>query len=578
MPTVTLTIDKQQVQVEQGATILEAAKKAGIKIPTLCYMKEINEIGACRICLVEVKGARTLVASCVAPAAEGMVVSTTSKAVLETRKLNLELILSNHPMECLTCLRNQNCELQQLAEAFGIREVRFAGAVTEYPVDDSSPSLVREPKKCVLCRRCVAVCEQVQGVKAISPQERGFATVVAPAFHDKLADVPCVLCGQCALVCPTAAIHEKDDTRAVWEALADPGKHVVVQTAPAVRVSLGEMFGLEPGRVMTGQLVAGLRRLGFDRVFDTDFTADLTIMEEGSELIDRVKNGGVLPMITSCSPGWIKFIEHYYPELLPHLSTCKSPQQMFGALAKTYYAQKEGLDPANVFVVSIMPCTAKKYEARRPEMAGSGFQDVDVVLTTRELGRLLKQAGVELAALPAEEYDDPLGISTGAGVIFGATGGVMEAALRTAYEIITGGTLLSLDFHDVRGLEGVKEAAVDVGGLEVKVAVAHGLANARKLMEAIKAGEANYHFIEIMSCPGGCIGGGGQPIPTDLEIRARRIAGIYSADEKMTLRKSHENPAVQQLYKEFLGRPLGHKSHELLHTHYTARGKKCQGA
>lgn len=578
MPTVTLTIDNQKVEIEQGATILEASRKAGINIPTLCYMKEINEIGACRVCLVEVKGARSLVASCVAPVAEGMVVTTNNKVVLDARKLNLELLLSNHPMECLTCIRNQNCELQQLAEAFGIREVRFEGAVTRYEADNSSPSLVREPQKCVLCRRCVAVCEKVQGVKAIGPQERGFNTVVAPAFHDKLADVPCVFCGQCALVCPTAAIHEKDDTRTVWDALADPGKHVVVQTAPAVRVSIGEIFGMEPGSVATGQMVAAIRRLGFDKVFDTDFTADLTIMEEGSELIDRVNSGGTLPLITSCSPGWIKYIEHYYPALLPHLSTCKSPQQMFGALAKTYYAQKEGLDPANVFVVSIMPCTAKKFEAQRPEMYSSGYRDVDVVLTTRELGRMIKQAAIDVNALPEEDYDAPLGISTGAAVIFGATGGVMEAALRTAYELITGSTLLGLDFVEVRGLEGIKEATVKVGSLEVKVAVAHGLANAGKLMEAIAAGEAQYHFIEIMSCPGGCIGGGGQPIPTDLEIRGKRISGIYVADKNMTLRKSHENPAVQQLYKEFLGQPLSHKSHELLHTHYTARGKTSKGA
>lgn len=573
MPTVTLSIDNQKVEIEQGLTILDAANKAGIKIPTLCYLKELNVIGACRVCLVEVKGARTLQAACVTPVSEGMVVTTNSKAALETRKLNLELILSDHPMECLTCVRNQNCELQQLAEAFGIREVRFEGAVTEYSTDNSSPSLVRNPKKCVLCRRCVAVCDNVQGVSAIAPQERGFNTVMAPAFHDKLADVDCVLCGQCALVCPTAAIHEKDDTDLVWDALHDPEKHVVVQTAPAVRVSLGEIFGLEPGSVITGQMVSALRRIGFDKVFDTDFTADLTILEEGSELIDRVTNGGVLPMITSCSPGWIKFIEHNYPDLLSHLSTCKSPQQMFGALAKTYYAQKEGLDPDNVFVVSIMPCTAKKFEAIRPEMNSSGFQDVDVVLTTRELGRMFKQAGIDPKALPEGLYDDPFGITTGAGVIFGATGGVMEAALRTAYELITGNTLASLDFHEVRGLQGVKEAKVVAGDLEVKVAVAHGLANARKLMDAIKAGGADYHFIEIMCCPGGCIGGGGQPIPTDMEIRAKRIAGIYNADEKMTLRKSHENPAVQQLYKEFLERPLGHKSHKLLHTHYVERGK-----
>ncbi|MCL6638127.1 MAG: [FeFe] hydrogenase, group A [Firmicutes bacterium] len=573
MTTVTLSIDNRRVDIEQGATVLEAAKKAGITIPTLCYMKEINEIGACRICLVEVKGARTLQAACVTPAVEGMEVVTNSKQVLEARKLNLELILSNHPMECLTCFRNGDCELQKLAGSLGIREVRFEGAVTEYRVDDSTPSIVREPGKCVLCRRCAAVCDKVQGIKAIAPQERGFATVMAPAFHDKLSDVACVLCGQCSLVCPTAAIHEKDDTRKVWDALADPARHVVVQTAPAVRVSIGEIFGLEPGSVMTGQLVAALRRLGFDKVFDTGFTADLTIMEEGSELLERINNGGVLPLITSCSPGWIKFIEHYHPALLPHLSSCKSPQQMFGALAKTYYAQKAGLNPADIVVVSIMPCTAKKFEAQRPEMNSSGFRDVDIVLTTRELGRMLKQAGIDFSALPEEEFDHPLGISTGAGVIFGTTGGVMEAALRTACELTTKKSLPALDFTEVRGLEGVKEASVDLNGLEIRVAVAHGLGNARKLMDAIRSGESGYHFIEIMCCPGGCIGGGGQPIPTGMETRAKRIAGLYKADKGIILRKSHENPAVVQLYKEFLGRPLGRKSHELLHTSYIARKK-----
>lgn len=572
MASVNLTIDGIQVTAPEGTSVLEAAKQAGIKIPTLCYLAEINEVGACRICLVEVQGARTLVASCVTKVTEGMVVHTNTPAVRHARKLNLELIMSNHPQECLTCPRSTNCELQQLASELGITELRFAGEMSPYEPDLSSHSLVRDPRKCILCRRCVSVCEQVQQVNAIAPQERGFNTIVAPAFLDPLGSVACVNCGQCALVCPTAAIHEKDQTDEVWAALADPNKHVVVQTAPAVRVSIGEMFGLEPGSVVTGQLVAALRKLGFDKVFDTDFTADLTIMEEGSELLERLQKGGTLPLITSCSPGWISFIEHFYPDLLPHLSTCKSPQQMFGALAKTYYPQKAGLDPADVFVVSIMPCTAKKFEAGRDEMKDSGYQDVDVVLTTRELGKMLKMAGIDFSTLPEEEYDEPLGISTGAGVIFGSTGGVMEAALRTAYELVTGESLPSLDLHEVRGLEGIKEATVDIKGTALKVAVTNGLANARKILDRVAAGE-QYHFIEIMCCPGGCIGGGGQPIPTNKEIRAKRSAGIYSADQAMELRKSHDNPAVQTLYKEFLGQPLGEKSHSLLHTSYTARNK-----
>ena len=572
MSLVTLTIDGQQVQTPAGTTVLEAAKMIGIKIPTLCYLEEVNEVGACRVCLVEVQGARTLQASCVTPVAEGMVVKTNTPEVRQGRKLNLELIMSNHPQECLTCPRSTNCELQQLASELGIKELRFAGANPHYEPDTSSPSLIRDPRKCILCRRCVSVCENIQKVTAIAPQERGFDTIIAPAFLAPLGEVACVNCGQCALVCPTAAIVGKDQIHEVWAALTDPAKHVVVQTAPATRVSIGEMFGLEPGSVVTGKMVAALRRLGFAKVFDTDFTADLTIMEEGSELIKRLNEGGVLPVITSCSPGWVKFIEHYYPDLLPHLSTCKSPQQMFGALAKTYYAQKAGLDPADIFVVSIMPCTAKKYEAGRPEMNSSGYQDVDVVLTTRELGRMLKEAGIDFATLPEENYDDPLGISTGAGVIFGATGGVMEAALRTGYELVTGETLTAIEFKDVRGMEGVKEASVNLKGTVLNVAVAHGLGNARELLERVKSGH-QYHFIEIMCCPGGCIGGGGQPIPTDKEIRLKRTEGIYNADQAMPLRKSHENPAVKSLYKEFLGEPLGHKSHELLHTSYTVRSK-----
>lgn len=573
MPIVTLTIDGKQVQVEQGTTILEAAKKVNINIPTLCYLKDINAIGACRICVVEVQGARSLQASCVAPVSEGMVVFTSSPAVRESRKMTLEMILSDHPFECLTCVRNQNCELQKLAEAFGLRDVYYRGERSVHPIDDSSVSIIRDPAKCVLCRRCVAVCEKVQTVSAIGPQNRGFNTVIAPTTTMKLADSSCINCGQCVLACPTAALHERDQIDEVWAALADPNKHVVLQTAPAVRVALGEEFGMPPGSVVTGQMVAAIRRLGFDKVFDTDFTADLTIMEEGSELIERISHNGVLPLLTSCSPGWIQFIERFYPELLPNVSTCKSPQQMFGALAKTYYAQKAGIDPANIFSVSVMPCTAKKFEAQRPEMNSSGYRDVDVVLTTRELARMMKQAGIDFTDMPEEDYDAPLGISTGAAVIFGATGGVMEAALRTAYELITKTTLPSLDFYDVRGLEGVKEATVQVGDLPVKVAVAHGLGNARKLLDAVKAGKADYHFIEIMCCPGGCIGGGGQPIPTNLEVRAQRIAGIYTADERMTLRKSHENPAIKQIYEEFLEHPLSHKSHELLHTHYYARSK-----
>lgn len=569
---ITLTIDNQKIAVEEGTTILQAAKKLGINIPTLCYLESINEIGACRICIVEVEGAKAFVPSCVAPVAEGMVVRTNTPAVVKARKLVLELILSDHPMECLTCVRNGNCELQKLAEQFGIKEVRFDGAKTEYPIDDSAPAIIRDPRKCVLCRRCLSVCSNIQTVGALTAQERGFDSVIAPAFNAKLADVECVQCGQCSLVCPTGAIQEKDDTDKVWAALADPKKYVVVQTAPATRVQVGETLGMEPGSIVTGKMVAGLRRLGFDKVFDTDFTADLTIMEEGNELLERIKTGGTLPMITSCSPGWIKFAEHFYPDLLPHLSTCKSPQQMFGPLAKTYFAEKEGIDPADIVCVSIMPCTAKKFECTRPEMKDSGYKDVDIVLTSRELGRMFKQANINLPELPEEEYDAPLGISTGAGEIFGATGGVMEAALRTVYEVVTGKELDDINFRQCRGLEGVKEATIQVGDLPVKIAIAHGLGNARKLLDKVRKGEADYHFIEIMCCPGGCIGGGGSPIPTNTEIRQKRIDATYIEDERMVLRKSHDNPAVKALYEEFLEKPLGHKSHELLHTRYTERG------
>ncbi len=573
MSLVTLTINNQRVEVEAGTTILEAAKKVGIEIPTLCYLEGMHAIGACRVCVVEVKGAKSLVASCVAPVADGMVVETNSSAVRAARKTTLELIMSDHPAECLTCIRNNNCELQTLAEKFGVRDIRFAGEKSSHVPDHSSPSIMRDPDKCILCRRCVTVCEQVQSVSAIAPQGRGFDTVIAPGLGADMNESDCVTCGQCILVCPVGALYERDEIEEVWRALADPSKHVVVQTAPATRVAIGEPFGYEPGTINTGKMVAALRRLGFDSVMDTDFTADLTIMEEGHELIERLTTGGTLPLITSCSPGWIKFIEHFYPSLLPNVSTCKSPQQMFGALAKTYYADKAGVDPKDIYSVSVMPCTAKKFEARRPEMRSSGYQDVDAVLTTRELARMIKEAGIDFPSLPDEEYDDPMGISTGAAVIFGATGGVMEAALRTAYEVITKKPLGNINFTMLRGMEGLKEAEVDVDGTKVRVAVAHTLSNAKILLDKVVSGEADYHFIEIMACPGGCIGGGGQPIPTNTEIRKKRIAGVYTADERMTIRKSHENPAITKIYEEFLEHPLSHRSHELLHTHYTERGR-----
>jgi len=576
MEMVNLTIDGEKVQVPKGSTILEAARKAGKKIPTLCFLKGVNQIGACRMCVVEVKGARALQAACVYPVSEGMEVYTNTPAVRESRKVTLELLLSDHNLECPTCVRNLNCELQKLAEELGVRSIRFTGEKHEARYDDFSPSIVRDTSKCILCRRCVSACHKVQGVGVISPNHRGFRTMVAPVYDKSLAEVACVNCGQCIMACPVGALKEKDDTDKVWQALADPEKHVIVQIAPSVRVSLGEEFGMGRGSIVTKKIPAALRRLGFDKIFDTDFGADLTIMEEGHEFLERLEHGGKLPLITSCSPGWIKFCEHYYPEFLENLSTCKSPQQMFGAVAKTYYAQKMGIDPSKIFVVSIMPCTAKKYECQRPEMRSSGYQDVDVVLTTREIARMLKEAGIDLAAMPDEEFDAPLGISTGAGAIFGATGGVMEAALRTVYEVVTGKELENIDFTSVRGVEGIKEAEIQINGMKVKVAVAHGLGNARKLLDKIKNKEAEYHFIEIMGCPGGCVGGGGQPILSaderfDVDYRAVRGNAIYEVDRNMPLRKSHENPAIQELYKEFLGKPLSEKAHQLLHTHYTAR-------
>jgi NADH-quinone oxidoreductase subunit G/NADP-reducing hydrogenase subunit HndD len=569
----TLTIDGIKVTVEAGSTILDACKKMGIDVPTLCYHEDQDIKAICRICCVEIEGQKTFQAACSFPVAENMVVKTNTPAVREARRVNIEMILAHHPQDCLQCPRNLNCELQTLAEKMGIREVRFERGLREYPKETSNPSIVRDPTKCIACRRCVYACHDVQGAGVIYPVDRGYDTTVTTFFEKPLTEVACTFCGQCIHACPVGAIYEKEYIDEVWAAINDPQKHVVVQTAPAVRVSLGEEVGMAPGSIVTGKMVAALRRLGFDAVFDTDFTADLTIIEEGNELIHRVKNGGVLPMITSCSPGWINFIEHYYPELLPHLSTCKSPQQMFGALAKTFYSEKTGINPANIVVVSIMPCTAKKFEAARPEMKSSGFQDVDYVLTTRELGRMIREAGINFNALPLEEFDPPLGISTGAAAIFGATGGVMEAALRTVYEVLAGEEMPSLDITAVRGLEGVKAAEIDIAGLKVKAAVAHSLGHAKKVLDQVKAGKADYHFIEIMCCPGGCIGGGGQSIPTTMAKRAERIKAIYEVDRDMPIRKSHENPAIKALYAEFLKEPLGHKSHELLHTHYTPKSR-----
>jgi len=566
-----LTIDGREVRADRGSSILAAARDAGITIPTLCHHPDQRVKALCRICVVEVERSRTLQAACAFPIAEDMVVRTRSPAIREARRTVLELIIARHPLDCLQCARNLHCELQTLAERMGVREANFHRLDSSIELDTSSPSLVREPAKCIVCRRCVEACQEVQQVGVLFPMHRGADTVVGTAGDRGLLDAVCTMCGQCSLICPTGAITEQDHTRQVWEALGDPKRHVVVQTAPATRVTIGEEFGMEPGSIVTGKLVAALRRLGFDRVFDTDFTADLTILEEAHELLHRVKEGGVLPLITSCSPGWIKYVEHFFPQLLPHLSSCKSPQQMFGALAKTYYAERAGIDPADIHVVSIMPCTAKKFEAGRPEMTASGYADVDAVLTSRELGRMLREAGIDFADLPEEEYDLPLGISTGAAAIFGASGGVMEAALRTAYETITGSTLEVLDITAVRGLDGIKEAAIEAGGLVVKAAVGHGLGNARRLCELVAGGAADYHFIEIMGCPGGCIGGGGQPIPTTNAIRQRRIDAIYQVDRNMPIRKSHENQVVKTLYAEFLGHPLGEKSHQLLHTHYQPR-------
>ena len=578
MEMVNIKINNMPLSVPKGISILEAARTAGIEIPTLCYLKKINEIGACRICMVEVKGARSLVTACVYPVNEGMEIFTNTERVRKSRKTTLELILSTHDRKCLSCIRSGTCELQQLCKEFGVDdEGRFDGANPVHEYDDSAIHMIRDNGKCILCRRCVAAC-QAQHISVIGANARGFDTHIGSAFEKPLDSVACVSCGQCIVNCPTGAIYEKDDTAKVLKAINDPEKFVVVHTAPSIRVTLGECFGMHIGTNVQGKMVAALRRLGFDKVFDTDFGADLTIVEEANEFLGRVQNGGVLPMITSCSPGWIKYCEHYYPDMLDHLSSCKSPQQMSGAVIKTWYAEKMGIDPKDIVVVGIMPCTAKKFETKRENQSASGYPDVDYSLTTRELGRMIESAGIFFKHLPDEEFDNPLGDSTGAAVIFGATGGVMEAALRTAVEKLSGEELKSLDFTEVRGTEGIKEASYTVNGMEIKVCVVSGLANANTIMEKVKNGTADYHFIEIMGCPGGCVNGGGQPIQhavvrNFVDLRARRAAALYEADKDMPLRKSHESEAVKRLYAEFLGEPGSHKAHEVLHTSYVARPK-----
>ncbi|MCE5188838.1 MAG: [FeFe] hydrogenase, group A [Eubacteriales bacterium] len=577
MDQVTVKVNGIEVKVPANATILEAAHDAGIRIPTLCYLKKINAIAACRVCLVQASGVRGHAAACVQQVADGMEIQTNTPELRAARKTTLELILSNHRMDCLSCDRNGDCELQSLAREYGVDQYKYMGKEDLKPqYERSAPHLVRDNSKCILCRRCVAVCNQNQHVAVIGTNERGFDTHVGSHFDLPLAETSCIHCGQCISVCPTGALCERDDTHLVWDALADKSKHVIVAPAPSVRVQLGECFGMPIGTNVQGKLATALRRLGFEKVFDVDFAADVTIMEEGTELLDRLKNGGKLPLITSCSPGWIKFCEYYFPDMIENLSSCKSPQQMFGALVKTYYAEKMGIDPKDLFVVSIMPCTAKKFECTRDNENAAGVPDIDVSLTTRELANMIKRAGIRFTELPDEEFDPMLGVASGAAHIFGATGGVMEAALRTVAEIVTGKPLDNLDFTDVRGVAGCKEAEYDLAGTKVRVAVTSGTENAFQLLEMVRKGEADYHFIEVMACPGGCVNGGGQPhqpgeVRNFHDLRAERAKGLYGQDKEMKLRKSHENPFVKELYDTYLEKPGSHKAHHILHTTYVKR-------
>ena len=575
---INLTIDGLNVQAPEGTTILEAARTAGIDIPTLCFLKEINEVGDCRVCLVKIEGRRGFTPSCMQKIEEGMVVYTNTQDVMEARKVVLDLIISNHKVECLTCVRSGNCELQALAKQFDINGIKFEGQKIEHEIDDISPSIVRDFDKCILCRRCVATCKKVQGIGAIDCINRGFETCVSTIGNKSLNDVNCTFCGQCIQNCPTGALHEKESINDVWEKLKDPNTYVIAQTAPAVRAGLGEEFDFPIGTNVTGKMVTALKRLGFDKVFDTNTGADFTIAEEANEFVERLQEGGTLPMITSCSPGWVKYIEMNYPEQLDHLSSCKSPHEMFGALLKTYYAQKEGIDPSKIYVVSVMPCVAKKFERQRTEMQNDGMYDVDSVITTRELARMIKQANINFTSLEDSIFDSPMGEATGAGAIFGTTGGVMEAALRTAQDTLTKQDLKEINFEAVRGGEGIKKATVNIAGKEIKVVAASGLKNAQIIMDEIKEGKADYQFVEIMACPGGCIMGGGQPIKNskirlDKDVRKLRADCLYSIDESSAIRKSHENPVVKKIYEEFLEKPGSHTAHKLLHTEYQKREK-----
>ena len=575
---VTLTIDGESIKVKEGTTILQAAKKAGIDIPTLCFLKDINEVGDCRMCIVEVEGRRGFATSCIEKVKEGMVVHTHTPNVLEARRVILDLIISNHHKDCLTCTRSGNCELQVLATKFNVLNVEYPGEMSKHRIDDKSPAIVRDFNKCILCRRCVATCKNVQGIGAIDCINRGFESCISTVGDHSLNDVNCTFCGQCIQSCPTGALHEKESLNEVWVKLKDPDTYVVVQTAPSIRVALGEEFGMDIGTNVEGKMITALKRLGFDKVFDTNTGADFTIMEEANEFVERFKAEDNLPMMTSCCPGWVRYIEENYPELLPHLSSCKSPHQMFGALIKSYYAKKENIDPSKIYVVSVMPCIAKKFERERPEMKNNGLYDVDNVITTRELAKMIKQANINFEKLEDSKFDDPMGEATGAGAIFGTTGGVMEAALRTAQDLLTGKDLDRINFEAVRGGKGIKKATVNIAGKEIKVVAASGLKNARKILEEIKQGKADYQFVEIMACPGGCIMGGGQPIKSskirsEVNVRKLRADSLYSIDEKSTIRKSHENPVLKKIYQDYLEEPGSYRAHKLLHTHYQERPK-----